>query len=228
LAWRGRAGVAAAAVLLVACAEDPAPGATRVCQPTEPLHGMPTTIEETVDLINSFPRPVTLPCVIESLHRPLAINAISSSISLQPADGPDDPRIFIWRDRLVMSVATIGKGAQLLELAVVGEDQRSLKAEIAFPLSDHLDYARPYDRIRDEEGDRTSCGACHRGEERATEIAFTAAFVSQVIPPDPFAAVDPEYLQEVAAACDPAIDAHRCAMFQSIFAHGDVAHRDFE
>src|SRR5688500_14114777 len=47
------------------------------CSPAEGTSGNPRTIREALDLINGLPHPVDFPCFLESLDRPLSINATS-------------------------------------------------------------------------------------------------------------------------------------------------------
>jgi hypothetical protein len=192
----------------------------RECIPGEGVTGHPQTIEETVALINSFPKPVTLPCLLESLDRPIELSATANTFSAQPAYGPNNPRIFILRGDLVLSVVTKGEGRELLEFGLQRSPSRSLKAEVHFPVQEQLDPAAPYSRVQDESG--TSCGFCHFNETRDDTIPFAAAYESEVIAPKGLDLVDLDYLQWAFEECDPEAEPDRCAMFDSIFAHGEV------
>lgn len=197
----------------------------RVCLPGDGVTGSPQTVEETVALINSFPKPVSLPCVLESLDRPIALTATSNSVSAQPAYGPNNPRIFIFRGDLSLSIVTKGDGRELLEFGLRRDEQHSLKAEIHFPVTENIEPATPYERVLYESG--TTCGFCHLDEIRDPVIDFTAAFQSQLIHPANNKLVDLDYLMWAYAACDPELEPDRCDMFDSIFAHGEVREAAF-
>src|SRR5687768_10615887 len=44
---------------------------------------MPRSIQEMVDVVNALPKPVELPCLLESLPRPLEVYATLSTLSAQ-------------------------------------------------------------------------------------------------------------------------------------------------
>lgn len=200
--------------------EEPVAHKERTCLPPAGVSGQPRTIEDAVDLINAFDAPVTLPCVLESLDRPLHVVATSNNFSAQPAFGPNNPRIFIVIEELVLSVVTKGDGRPLLEFGQKRTDSRSLKAEIRFPIETELDHAAPYERVHRESG--TSCAFCHLDEVRDDEVDVAAAYMSQIIPPNNKDVVELDYMLWSYEACDAESDPDRCAMFDSIFAHGDV------
>jgi len=67
----------------------------------------PRTVDEAITLINALPKPLTLPCFLQALARPLAMTATDSVFSLQPADGLRSPRIFLFTPGMVMSVVAL-------------------------------------------------------------------------------------------------------------------------
>ncbi len=219
------------ALVLVACggedgsSDAPRPKKPRTCLPPDGTSGFPRSVEETVALINAFPKPVSIPCVLESLDRPLALSATWNNVSAQPAYGANNPRIFIFRDDLFLSVVTKGDGRPLLEMGVRRSASSSLKAELHFPIEEHVEPAAPYERIRHESG--TVCGFCHLDEVVDDAIEFAEAFRSQLIPPANNKLVELDYLTWAFETCDPALDPDRCAMFDSIFAHGEVYEASF-
>lgn len=218
-------------VLSVACGGDEVfddgTGAKkpRTCLPGDGVTGFPQTVEEAVALINSFPKPVSLPCVLESLDRPIDLTATSNSVSAQPAFGPNNPRIFIFRGDLSLSVVTKGDGRELLEFGLARGEEHTLKAEIHFPVTEDIEPAVPYERVIYQSG--TTCGFCHLDETRDPTIDFTAAFQSQLIRPASNKLVDLDYLMWSYSACDPELEPDRCAMFDSIFAHGEVRETEY-
>src|SRR4051794_26926429 len=60
----------------------------------------PQTIADVVELLNAMPKPVSLPCFLSTLARPLEVHATLSVTSAQPAVGKRSPRIFIFLDGL--------------------------------------------------------------------------------------------------------------------------------
>lgn len=232
---RRRLGLVVVALISGACGGDPdleEPAdvprpKVRHCLPPEGFDGTPSDVQEIVDLINALPKPVTIPCLLETFDRPLELNATSNTFSAQPAFGPNNPRIFIFRDALLVSVVTKGDGRPLLELGWMRSDTRTVKAEIAFPVAEELSPAAPYDRLTEEglNTDGTKCGFCHLGESLDPEIDVTAAYVSDLVRPPNNSVVDLDYLLWAYEGCDPEMEPDRCAMFDSIFAHGEVAYR---
>ena len=193
---------------------------TRTCLPDSTVTGNPQNIEEMVALINSFPKPVSLPCVLESLDRPITLTASANTFSAQPAYGPNNPRIFIERGDLTLAVVTKGEGRALLEFGHNQTETRSLKAELHFPIETEVAPDAPYTRVLDDRG--TSCAFCHFNETLDTNIDFAEAYVSEIIELLPFDVVELDYLVWSFENCDRELEPDRCAMFDSIFAHGEV------
>ncbi|MCA9699534.1 MAG: hypothetical protein KC431_18555, partial [Myxococcales bacterium] len=125
--------------------------------------GSPQTIAEAMDLVNALPAPVTVACFVESLDRPLAINATTSAFSAQISPETRSPRIFIFSGTLIMSIALDEPGRELLEFAQETSEGRSLKGELITPVALPADEFLPYDHLRYNEA-ITSCGVCHRDE----------------------------------------------------------------
>jgi hypothetical protein len=236
--WRAAAVVAAA---LTSCsspeeasplAQDEAVSAAPITPEPSPCvledePASPPTVLDVIDRVNQQPRPLTLPCFIESLARPLELNATESLISAQPAVGRRSPRLFIFVDPLIMSISFDGVGRHLLELGEVQPGgTRALKAEIAFPVTEELSRAAPFERVLFREN-LTSCGACHQDEELATDVTFTRAFVSRALRPLPRERVALDALALEVSACDPAREPERCALLDAVFGGGPVVEREF-
>ncbi|WP_236518779.1 hypothetical protein [Sandaracinus amylolyticus] len=198
---------------------------SRRCTPPEGVSGSPRTIDEVVTLINALPSPVTIPCFLEALDRPLYVEATLSRVSAQPAFGERSPRIFLFIGDVVLSVVPDGEGAPLLELAEFVEETRSRKAELHLPIETPVSPAAPYERVRYESG--TTCGGCHSGEVRDETIDFTDAFVSRALRPRDTDLVELDLLRSEWLACSAQEEPDRCAMLDALFAHGPVAHRSF-
>ena len=222
-----------AALLLVGCGGgEPEPVDTgrpkkpRVCVPPDGVSGSPQSMEQAVDLINALPMPVTLPCLLESLDRPFGLLATSHIVSAQPAHGPNNPRMFLILGDLWLSVVPKGESRELLEFGERRSDYTSTKGELLFPVTDPIDRAAPFEKI--DRGDKSSCAFCHLGETVDTSVAFTRAYVSQIVNPPVHTIVDREYLDWAWEDCDPEQEPDRCDMFDSIFANGEVFDANFE
>lgn len=197
------------------------------CLPGPGATGAPRNIEELVVLINSLPKPVTIPCLIESLDRPLGVFATNSTTSLQLSTSPSDPRLFIFYLPLTISVTSDGPGAYLVEASVLQPgNKRSLKGELLFPVSENVASSRPYERIRKEAG--TTCGFfCHGVEVRDPKISFAEAFISRAIRPSLSSEVSLDSLHRLKSECRPATNRSRCELLQALLAHGQVRRQDF-
>jgi hypothetical protein len=117
---------------------------------------------------------------------------------------------------LTVSVVPAGVGSHLLELAEDRGDDRSLKAELEFPIEDHLDAAAPFARVHYND-QLTTCGFCHQGEERAKDIDSPNAYVSPSFRPEPWQRVPLDDLAPEVKACDPDMEAERCALLHALF-----------
>jgi hypothetical protein len=177
----------------------------------------PRTIAEVVDRINAMPKPLSLPCLIETLARPLHVYATVSLTSAQPAVDRHSPRVFMFFDGLTMSVVPAGTGSRLLEFGEHRPDARSLKAEIQFPVESELSQAAPFERIIYDDK-LTTCGFCHAAEQIADDVPFTRAYVSKALRPRPAERIGLDALQAEAEACDAEQQPERCALLRSLFA----------
>lgn len=200
-------------------------GLSKTCAPPDGVSGSPKTIEEVVTLINSLPKPVTVPCFIESLDRPLNVSLTYSESSAQPSGGARSPRIFIMIDKLFISVVPEGLGRDFVELSYMTTGDLSIKAEIEFPIVTELSRQAPYERI--SEGYGTSCGFCHKGERQVTSITFTKAFESKAIQPDVDTLVDISSLKRELSACNFQQEPERCSMIKALLSFGEVRSKRF-
>jgi len=186
------------------------------CVAPEGVPTSPATVGDVVTLLNSLPRPVTLPCFVAALARPLALQAVDSVFSAQPAQGRRSPRVFAFFPGLILSVVPEGPGVALLELGESRPNDQSLKAEFEFPIAAELDDASPYHRVHYSET-LTTCGFCHQGEQRAEEVMSPLAFVSPALRPREYQRVPLSELQAQADACDAAEESERCAILRALF-----------
>lgn len=199
----------------------------RRCVPGPGATGAPRSVEQVVELANSLPMPVTIACLIESLDRPLKVFATRSAASLQSSTGPKDPRYFIFSLPLLIAVTSDGPGADLVEMSVLQPgNQRSVKAELRFPLSGKVSAALPYERIR--QGAGTTCSFfCHSAEARDLDVPHAEAFVSRAIRPAPDTEVSLAFLKSVQSECGSAASSPRCELLQAILAGGDAVRAEF-
>ncbi|HFE46326.1 MAG TPA: hypothetical protein ENJ18_12660 [Nannocystis exedens] len=188
--------------------------------------GKPETIAETLALINALPEPITVACVVQSLDRPLAINATKSNFSAQPAVDEHSPRIFIFSGQLRLSVVPDGTGQNLLEFGQPIGEGMSLKGELEMPVEQPVSSGKPFDHLRYNDN-ITVCGFCHRDEYLAPDIGHPNAYISRSLRPVDSYAVALEDLRDEHLACDPEAEPERCAILSSIFSHGPVVHQDF-
>ena len=81
-------------LILFGCGGQTVPRAT-VCD--APTGYTLSDIQSVVDWINAMEKPLTLPCFVASLPRPLRTNSVDSDFSAQPAIGRRSPtRVFLF------------------------------------------------------------------------------------------------------------------------------------
>jgi hypothetical protein len=226
--------IAAVVIATVGCSgeteSEPGPRVPppQSCFAPENLGGMPRSIAAAVELINALPKPLTVPCLLQTLERPLAIDATSNDFSAQPAYGPNNPRIFIFRGDLILSVVPKGDGRPLVELSERRPAGMSVKGELHFPVEAELAPPAPYERVVAEGGGSTKCNFCHLSETRDDGIDFAEAYISSRIPVSPDRRVDLPYLDWVVSACQPDWEPDRCAMLDGIFSYGEVVEASWD
>lgn len=216
------------AALLVAGCSGPGPGpvdagshasaALKACAAvTEPARV--TTIGAAVNRLNALPPPVTAPCFVASLPRPIEVVATNSVFSAQPAHSRESPRIFLFLPALVASVVPEGDGAGVIEFSQWMTPTRSLKAEVAVPIETQLSADAPYTRVHSNFG-VTSCGLCHRNEEPHPTI--DGGFISDAFRPEPGSLIAVGTLKEMHDACGEEDQSPRCELFHALFDFGEV------
>lgn len=230
-----------AALLLLGCSESSnesppkPPSDGDRCAPAAGTTGNPATIYELLNLMNGLPHPLELPCLLESLDRPLALNATSNTQSAQPAAGKRSPRIFLLLNESLSLSLVPGAEAATLEFGErqLDESDLSVKGEVHFPIEHELAPADAFSRLTPAEStgltldEATSCGVCHDDEEPARDYPFRGAFASARVKPTSFFAVDVAALQQERDACDGAAEPIRCAVLEALFDQGDVKQTPF-
>ena len=191
------------------------------CKPASGTTGSPQTVLEVIELINGLPMPVTLPCFLRSLDRPLQLVATSSVVSAQPAQGVANPRLFIVSDALSLSVVPRGPGRNLLEIGEITAPNRSIKGELEFPVEAPLALDAAFTHIA-ESSERTHCHGCHFPETPATDYPVAGAFESIAYRSIPRYEVNFDYVAYQFTTCDYSVDLDRCSMLAALFDQGQV------
>jgi hypothetical protein len=207
----GSAGAPEPAAELEPCA--PAPGTT----------ASPSSIADTVDLVNGLPKPVSLACFLEALERPLRLVATRSFFSAQPAMGSRSPRIFLFMDGIIQSIVPEGSARNLLEMGQATSPGSSIKAELEFPIAESITLATAFERL--PLNDITTCAVCHNGHVPA--LGIDGAFESEVLRPADQELVPLADLEDEARNCDAELEPERCAMLGALFQHGEVVPAEF-
>lgn len=193
------------------------------CTPAPGTTGSPSSIAETVELVNGLPKPVTLPCFLEALDRPLRLVATKSFFSAQPAVGQRSPRIFLFMEGIIHSIVPEGPPSNLLEMGEATTPGNSIKAELEFPISTSITLATAFERLPMD--DITTCAVCHNGH--VPVLGIEGAFESEVLRPADQELVPLAELEAEARRCDAALEPERCAMLNALFQHGGVIDAEF-
>lgn len=186
----------------------------------------PRSIPEVVALLNELPKPVTLPCFLEQLERPLGMQATRSVFSAQPADGVRSPRLFLFFEPLIMSIVPSGVGSALLEFGEKRSETTSLKGELEFPILEPLGPEAPFEQVMFDET-VTSCSFCHRDEQPDPLTIDARGFVSQALRPRPNDRLSITGLYAEHAACDATLEPERCALLEALLAGDAILEREF-
>lgn len=220
----------AACLALLACdgALDAAapPEHTPGCEAPPGVANRPTSIEESVALANALPKPLTLPCYLEALARPLPLHATVGQLSAQPARGARSPRLFINFEPLIMTVVPVGVGQQLLEFGEQRAQHRSLKGELEFPLLAPVEPGAVYEHTKFND-EVTGCAFCHASERLDPSVPGGQGFVSQALRPHVRERVALDFLRGEPEACDAELEPDRCAMLHALFGWGEVVDWEF-
>lgn len=215
--------VLAAAAALQGCGGSQPPGDSPGVLCVPPAGAVITDVQSVVDWLNAMPKPVTLPCFIESLPRPLKIQSALSEFSAQPSLGQRSPRIFFFFDRLILTVVVDQKFAEypypLLEMSYMVDERELIttKAELKFPITNTLAPAAPYTGL--SFNDRISqCSFCHPKESILDYLDDVPIYQSSILKPTTPMAISQLYVES--DHCIVEEEPHRCAMLSSIVDHG--------
>jgi hypothetical protein len=165
------------------------------------------------------------PCFIATLPRPLAVVATLGVSSAQPAGGRGAPRLLLMLPKLVISAVPAGEGSKVLEFGEWVGSTRTIKGEITLPVTGPLAADAPFVRVL-QGTDRTTCGTCHRQEERHPTIPN--AFLSLAFKPEPGTVLTVTELEELHTLCTQADDpGSRCTMIHALFDFGEITEGSF-
>ena len=178
-----------------------------------------TTIAAAVTRINALPLPVTAPCFVASLPRPIELVATNSVFSAQPAHSRESPRMFIFLPALVASVVPEGEGAEVIEFSQWMTPTRTLKGELAVPIEGPVAADAPFTKVHSNFG-VTSCGLCHRNEEAHPTI--DGGFISDAFRPNSGSLIAVSELKAMHDACGEEDQSPRCELFHALFDFGEV------
>lgn len=207
-------------LLTLSCTDDKgASSSSQSCTGPSDSLGSPKTIEETVTLINSLPRPLSLSCFLNSLKAPLNVFAVNSTFSAQPAVDQNSPRIFIIRSNLVLSVAAGGVGRNLLEFGEFTNSTESIKGELEFPLEGTVTVDQIMKQIS-QSTNTSTCVTCHSAERKVQYNNLGQLFANKVVRPSESQRVTSSYLKSQATACNPDLNQHRCEVLNAVFSNG--------
>lgn len=183
------------------------------------------SIAEAVARLNALAPLADGPCFVATLPRPLAVVATLGVTSAQPANGRGAPRLFFMLPKLVISAVPAGDGSKVLEFGEWIGTTRTIKGEVALPVTAPLAADAPFLHVL-EGTERTTCGNCHREEERHPTIPN--AFLSIAFKPEPGTFVTLPELEEIHRLCTQAEDpGPRCAMMHALFDFGAVTEGSF-
>lgn len=212
-----------------------------------------TDIASIVDWINGMPKPLTLPCFVKSLPRPMYYNATQSTFSAQPSEGATSPRVFFLIGELILTVVPdegsdlildpeTGRSipvwdsdnVQLLELSYRVDNfddgsAQSIKAELKFPITGAIGQATPYQKI-ELSASASLCAVCHAHERREFEIDGQPVYSSEMLRNPYRDAVSLQFMLNEHASCDPSASEnawYRCEMLDAIYGQGNLVWKDF-
>jgi len=226
-AWSGACGSDSETKVEAPVEDEPHQAGPQTCFTPEGHSGSPQTIDEVVSLLNALPKPVSVPCLLETLARPLAMEASSDDFSFQPAFGRANPRLLIFTGGLTITVVPKGHGSQVVEFGEHRGPGSTVKAELPFPVTGEIPRAAPFERVSSAGGLSTECGFCHTGEILDNTIDYATAHASDVLRPLPQYIVPIEDVRRQYEVCEPDVEPERCAFFDAIFGYGEVVHQPF-
>lgn len=202
----------------VACGADPSSGGA-----ADPCRGdaAPDSLEAFEAHVDTLPSPVTVPCVIRSLARPLRLVGTTDTFSAQPADGVESPRVFVLLDQLTVSVVPTGEGAPLIELGEHVDGRSTRKGELVLPARTPLAPGAVLEQVADPDAG-TTCAVCHTEQVPHPNGGWT----SVALRPRPAHRVTVSDLRWASQPCWRQDAPARCGVIEALL-DGDVEDGDF-
>ena len=162
-------------------------------------------------------------CFVATLPRPLAVVATLNATSAQPAGGRGAPRLFFMLPKLVVTAVPEGAGSKVLEFGQWTGTTRTIKGEVALPVTAPLTPDAAFQHVL-QGSDRTTCGTCHGAEEPHPTIAN--AFVSKALKPSNEVTVTE--LEELHTLCvSTGLESPRCNFIHALFDFGEITQGAF-
>ena len=186
----------------------------------------PKNIEDTIALLNALPKPLTIDCFLTSLKGPLNVFAVNSTFSAQPAVDQQSPRIFLIKEKFVLSVVPSGVGRNLLEFGEFIGGAESFKGEVEFPVMDTISTGQIVGHVS-QTTTVSTCVTCHAGERLAPYKTLGNMFASKFIRPSESQRVLQVYLKNQASNCDSSLNKLRCDILKAIFISGQAVDASF-
>lgn len=181
----------------------------------------PQNIDQFLNMIHELPKPLELECILKSLKRPFSVNATSSTMSVQPAVSPKDPRIFIFKGNLILSFVTAGDGSLIFEFSEMQSDMRSVKGEILIPVVSSFKKSDAFSHINNM--NKTSCSGCHSAERPEYQIDGVQVYSSKALKPSSSKNVPLQNLRNELYLCQYKKDSsRRCSILTALLSHGEV------
>lgn len=191
---------------------------------SDPAWPYPATIADAVARLNALPQPVSVSCFIASLPRPLAVVPVNSVLSAQPAAGRRSPRLFIYDERLILSIVPDGDGANLLEFGQFVDELNTIKGELEFPITATVSDEAPYTHVQQETGP-TTCGFCHARE--VSHPTIPEARVSVAYRPHATTLIPLTTVRIEHVTCDHELEPERCELLDAVFNYGSITEGTF-
>jgi hypothetical protein len=162
-------------------------------------------------------------CFVATLPRPLPVVATLNVTSAQPAGGRGAPRLFFMLPKLVITAVPEGAGSKVMEFGQWTGTTRTIKGEVALPVTTPLAPDAAFQHIL-QGSDRTTCATCH-GEE-APHPTIANAFVSKALKPTNEVTVDE--LEELHTLCvSTGLESARCNFIHALFDFGEITQGAF-
>jgi hypothetical protein len=181
------------------------------------------TQADVVAFMNALPLPLTLPCLLAALPRPISIVGSSNAVSAQPAAGPLNPRLFIRAGgRLILSITLAGMTSTHLETAEAVDVGYSIKGDMEFPRTAAVSERDFYADIVNTRHSGTLCAGCHADEHMVRQAGDMPAFASRALAPTPRQTVPLAAIRTLAADCTAEDGIARCQMLRAIFRAPDA------